>query len=44
VFYLQTGESKWARKQWEKDQEQNLKYVAITRAQEKLFLCDDFEK
>ena len=38
VFWLQAGESKWARKDWEKDQEVNLSYVAITRAQQELYL------
>ena len=38
VYWLQTGESKWARQQWEKTQEMHLKYVAITRAKENLFL------
>lgn len=38
VFWLQTGPSKWARKQWEKDQEDNLCYVAATRAKRELTL------
>jgi hypothetical protein len=39
VFWLQTGPSKWARKDWELDQEKNLCYVAITRAISELILC-----
>jgi DNA helicase II / ATP-dependent DNA helicase PcrA len=39
VYWLQTGASKWARMDWEKEQEQNLNYVAVTRAQEHLILC-----
>jgi len=38
VFWLQTGPSTWARKQWEQDQEVNLMYVATTRAQTHLTL------
>lgn len=38
VFWLQAGPSKWARKDWEHDCEANLAYVAITRAQEELYL------
>lgn len=38
VYWLQTGASKWARKDWEKEQEKNLMYVAATRAKENLFL------
>ena len=40
VFWLQVGPSKWARKQWELDQEVNLCYVAATRAQEELYLVE----
>lgn len=40
VYWLQTGPSKWARKQWELDQEDNLCYVASTRAQEALYLVE----
>ena len=40
VFWLQTGVSKWARKDWEKGQEDNLCYVAATRAKQSLFLID----
>jgi superfamily I DNA/RNA helicase len=40
VFWLQAGQSKWARKQWELDQEVNLCYVAATRAQSELYLTD----
>lgn len=36
---LQTGPSKWARKDWELEQEKNLCYVATTRAIEELILC-----
>lgn len=36
VFWLQTGPSKWARKAWELDQEDNLCYVASTRAKHQL--------
>lgn len=38
VFWLQTGPSKWARKEWELDQENNLCYVATTRAKSELVL------
>ena len=31
--------SKWARKDWELEQEKNLCYVATTRAIEELILC-----
>jgi superfamily I DNA/RNA helicase len=37
VFWLQTGPSKWAKQSWEKIQETNLLYVAITRAMKKLY-------
>ena len=40
VFWLQTGPSAWARKEWEQEQEDNLCYVAATRAIEKLILVD----
>jgi len=39
VFWLQTNENKWARMEWEKIQEINLKYVAITRAKKNLYLA-----
>lgn len=39
VFWLQTGPSKWARKDWELEQEKNLCYVATTRAIAELVLC-----
>jgi superfamily I DNA/RNA helicase len=39
VFWLQTGPSKWARKDWELEQETNLCYVATTRAISELVLC-----
>jgi superfamily I DNA/RNA helicase len=38
VIWLQTGPSKWAKKQWELDQENNLCYVAPTRAKKELVL------
>jgi len=38
VYWLQTGPSKWARKDWELDQETNLCYVAATRAKTQLIL------
>lgn len=38
VYWLQTGASKWARMDWEKEQEKNLMYVAATRAKENLYL------
>jgi DNA helicase II / ATP-dependent DNA helicase PcrA len=38
VFWLQTGPSAWARKEWEQQQERNLMYVAATRAQAQLTL------
>jgi DNA helicase-2/ATP-dependent DNA helicase PcrA len=38
VYWLQTGPSKWARKDWELDQENNLCYVAATRAKTQLIL------
>lgn len=40
VIWLQTGPSGWARKQWEQEQENNLCYVAATRAKEELILVD----
>lgn len=39
VFWLTTGPSKWARMDWELEQEKNLCYVATTRAIEELVLC-----
>ncbi len=38
VYWLQSGPSKWARKDWEKEQEANLCYVAATRAKSELYL------
>lgn len=38
VFWMETGPSKWAVKQWEIEQEVNLCYVAATRAMEELVL------
>jgi superfamily I DNA/RNA helicase len=38
VFWLQTGPSGFAKKQWELEQEDNLCYVATTRAMEELIL------
>ena len=40
VFWLQTGPSAWARKEWEQEQEANLCYVAATRAMNRLVLID----
>lgn len=40
VLWLQTGPSKWARKAWELDQENNLCYVAATRAKDELVLVN----
>jgi superfamily I DNA/RNA helicase len=40
VLWLQTGPSKWARKEWELNQETNLCYVAATRAKQQLLLID----
>lgn len=44
VFWLQTGPSKWARKDWELDQENNLCYVAATRAKFQLILVPEENK
>lgn len=38
VFWMQTGPSKWARQPWELEQEDNLNYVAATRAKSELVL------
>jgi len=38
VFWLQMGEPKWLRKDWEKQCELNLNYVAATRAMSELYL------
>jgi len=35
--------SKWAKKDWEKKQENNLLYVAITRAKKELWFVSDFD-
>lgn len=42
VWWLGRAEcpAKWARQQWQKEQELNLCYVATTRAQEELHLCE----
>jgi len=40
VVWLQTGPSPYARKEWELDQEDNLCYVAATRAKEELVLIN----
>ena len=40
VIWLQTGPSKWARKDWELQQEDNLCYVASTRAKQRLVLAE----
>jgi DNA helicase-2/ATP-dependent DNA helicase PcrA len=42
VLWLDYGYvSKWAKLDWQKEQEANLRYVATTRAQEELVLLDD---
>jgi superfamily I DNA/RNA helicase len=38
VYWLQTGPAKWARQAWELECEKNLKYVAVTRAKENLYM------
>lgn len=40
VIWLQTGASVWARKEWELEQEDNLCYVAATRAKHELVLME----
>lgn len=40
VFWLQTGPSKMARLEWEHVQENNLMYVAATRAKETLYMLE----
>jgi ATP-dependent exoDNAse (exonuclease V) beta subunit len=35
--------SKWAKKAWEQEQEQNLIYVAYTRAKQKLSFIADYD-
>lgn len=40
VYWLQTGPSKRATKEWEHVQENNLMYVAVTRAKDSLILVD----
>ena len=40
VFWLQLGKSPWARKKWEVEQEDNLCYVATTRAMNELYLVE----
>lgn len=42
VYWLNSSQcpSKWARQQWQKDQENNLCYVATTRAKSKLVLIE----
>lgn len=42
VYWLQTGPSSWARMEWELQQEDNLCYVAATRAKQQLVLVNDF--
>ena len=42
VFWLQTGPSSWARKKWELEQEDNLCYVAATRAKHELVLFNQY--
>lgn len=44
VVWLQTGPSGWARMDWEIEQEDNLCYVAATRAKEELVLIDITEE
>lgn len=39
VYFLQTGPSKWARMDWELEQEQNLLYVAVTRSKSVLYMA-----
>lgn len=41
VYWLQTGVNKRAVKDWQKQQERNLCYVAVTRAKEHLILVDE---
>lgn len=43
VFWLNSSQcpAKWARQEWQQQQERNLCYVAITRAQEELFLIEE---
>lgn len=38
VFWLQTGQPGWIRKEWERQTELNLNYVAVTRAMSELYL------
>lgn len=38
VVWIQTGPSPWARKEWERQQEANLCYVAVTRSKNELVL------
>lgn len=38
VFWAETGVSKWAKQEWELEQEKNLCYVAATRAKNELVL------
>jgi ATP-dependent exoDNAse (exonuclease V) beta subunit len=35
--------SHWAKKPWEKEQEENLEYVAYTRAKQKLSFIADYD-
>ncbi len=44
VVWLQTGPSGWARQDWELEQEDNLCYVAATRAKSELVLIDISEE
>jgi DNA helicase II / ATP-dependent DNA helicase PcrA len=43
VFWLNSSKcpAKWAKKEWQQEQERNLCYVATTRAQEELVLIED---
>lgn len=46
VFWLNSSQcpSKWAKQEWQKQQEMNLCYVAATRAKQALFLIEDGQK
>ncbi len=46
VFWLNSSQcpSKWAKQDWQKQQERNLCYVAVTRAKSELFLIEDNEQ
>lgn len=40
VFWIQTGKVRWAKMDWELQQEKNLCYVAVTRSQKNLYLVN----